>query len=268
MKLRFAGLAGSVARRPRRLYATAAAARRARGQISVPQGPRRLRRRPHRRGPRDLPEGSRRGAGRAQAQPPRQHRIDAPERDRALQQRRPKDKADCLARIEGPSRAEPDDDHLGQRRRRRHPARDHDHDDRHADRRSWSRPRRRRARRAERADAAARPPSEAISQPRRRQRSGAAILASLLVAPWLPFTSPTSSRPSTGGAIAVPSPDGITACAEVLALAEVYALMVYYHESECDEASMPPAAQRGLARLVRIDARCALHRYLLDQPGR
>ena len=40
-----------------------------------------------------------------------------------------------------------------------------------------------------------------------------------------------------------PSPDGITACAEVLALAEVYALMVYYHEAECDEASMPPTAQ-------------------------
>ena len=39
-----------------------------------------------------------------------------------------------------------------------------------------------------------------------------------------------------------PSPDGITACAEVLALAEVYALMVYYHEAECDEASMPGAA--------------------------
>ena len=39
-----------------------------------------------------------------------------------------------------------------------------------------------------------------------------------------------------------PSPDGITACPEVLALAEVYALMVYYHELECDEDSMPPAA--------------------------
>ena len=39
-----------------------------------------------------------------------------------------------------------------------------------------------------------------------------------------------------------PSPDVITACAEVRALAEVYALMVYYHEAECDEASMPPAA--------------------------
>ena len=39
-----------------------------------------------------------------------------------------------------------------------------------------------------------------------------------------------------------PSPDGITACPEVLALAEVYALMVYYHETGCDELSMPPAA--------------------------
>lgn len=40
-----------------------------------------------------------------------------------------------------------------------------------------------------------------------------------------------------------PSPDGITACAEVRSLAEVYALMVYYRESECDEASMPVAAK-------------------------
>ncbi|CAN5751269.1 hypothetical protein BH11PSE8_BH11PSE8_38800 [soil metagenome] len=40
-----------------------------------------------------------------------------------------------------------------------------------------------------------------------------------------------------------PSPDGITACAEVLALAEVYALMVYYHESECDEVTMPAKAR-------------------------
>ena len=28
-----------------------------------------------------------------------------------------------------------------------------------------------------------------------------------------------------------PSPDGITACREVRALAEVYALLVYYHEA-------------------------------------
>jgi predicted Fe-S protein YdhL (DUF1289 family) len=40
-----------------------------------------------------------------------------------------------------------------------------------------------------------------------------------------------------------PSFDGITACAEVLALAETYALMVYYHEAECDEDSMPAAAR-------------------------
>ena len=39
-----------------------------------------------------------------------------------------------------------------------------------------------------------------------------------------------------------PSTDGITACAEVLALAEVYALLVYYHEVERDEGAMPPAA--------------------------
>lgn len=39
-----------------------------------------------------------------------------------------------------------------------------------------------------------------------------------------------------------PSFDGITACAEVRALAEVYALMVYYREDECDEASMPRPA--------------------------
>jgi predicted Fe-S protein YdhL (DUF1289 family) len=39
-----------------------------------------------------------------------------------------------------------------------------------------------------------------------------------------------------------PSPDGISACAEVRALAEVYALMVYYHEDDCDESGMPRAA--------------------------
>lgn len=42
-----------------------------------------------------------------------------------------------------------------------------------------------------------------------------------------------------------PSPDGITACAEVRALAEVYGLMVYRHEDECDEASMAPAAREA-----------------------
>jgi predicted Fe-S protein YdhL (DUF1289 family) len=40
-----------------------------------------------------------------------------------------------------------------------------------------------------------------------------------------------------------PSPDGISACAEVRALAEVYALMVYYRESECEEEGMPERAK-------------------------
>jgi predicted Fe-S protein YdhL (DUF1289 family) len=39
-----------------------------------------------------------------------------------------------------------------------------------------------------------------------------------------------------------PSADGISACAEVRALAEVYALMVYYHELFADEISMPAKA--------------------------
>lgn len=42
-----------------------------------------------------------------------------------------------------------------------------------------------------------------------------------------------------------PSPDGITACAEVRALAEVYALMVYYHVNECDEDTMPARAKQA-----------------------
>ena len=39
-----------------------------------------------------------------------------------------------------------------------------------------------------------------------------------------------------------PSPDGITACAEVRALATVYALLVYYHESEIAEDAVPQRA--------------------------
>lgn len=42
-----------------------------------------------------------------------------------------------------------------------------------------------------------------------------------------------------------PSPDGITACAEVRALAEVYALMVYYREALCDEHTMPRRAKQA-----------------------
>ena len=42
-----------------------------------------------------------------------------------------------------------------------------------------------------------------------------------------------------------PSADGITACAEVLALAEVYAQMVYERQSMLDEQTMPDAAKRA-----------------------
>ena len=42
-----------------------------------------------------------------------------------------------------------------------------------------------------------------------------------------------------------PSSDGLRACSEVRALAEVYGLMVYYRENQCDEASMPQAAQQA-----------------------
>ena len=42
-----------------------------------------------------------------------------------------------------------------------------------------------------------------------------------------------------------PSPDGITACAEVRALAEVYALLVYYREVLCDEVTMPAPARQA-----------------------
>ena len=42
-----------------------------------------------------------------------------------------------------------------------------------------------------------------------------------------------------------PSPDGITACAEVRALAEVYALMVYYHEPLADEHTLPRRARQA-----------------------
>ena len=39
-----------------------------------------------------------------------------------------------------------------------------------------------------------------------------------------------------------PSPDGITLAPELRALAEVYALMVFYCEDEADERSFPPIA--------------------------
>ena len=40
-----------------------------------------------------------------------------------------------------------------------------------------------------------------------------------------------------------PSPDGVTLAPELRALAEVYALMVFYREDEADEASFPPQAR-------------------------
>jgi len=39
-----------------------------------------------------------------------------------------------------------------------------------------------------------------------------------------------------------PSPDGVTLAPELRALAEVYALMVFYHEDEADEAGFPAKA--------------------------
>lgn len=39
--------------------------------------------------------------------------------------------------------------------------------------------------------------------------------------------------------------DGLRACPAVLALAEVYGLLVYDRESECDEDSMPAAAKKA-----------------------
>ena len=42
-----------------------------------------------------------------------------------------------------------------------------------------------------------------------------------------------------------PSPDGITACAEVRALATPYALMVYRHEDVCDESALSPKAREA-----------------------
>lgn len=42
-----------------------------------------------------------------------------------------------------------------------------------------------------------------------------------------------------------PSPDGVTACSQVRALAEIYALMVYYREPLCDEATMPKKAKQA-----------------------
>ena len=40
-----------------------------------------------------------------------------------------------------------------------------------------------------------------------------------------------------------PSPDGVSLCPEIRALAEVYALLVWHHETEADEATLPDQAR-------------------------
>ena len=40
-----------------------------------------------------------------------------------------------------------------------------------------------------------------------------------------------------------PSPDGVSWPGPTRALAEVYALLVYFHETEADEATLPPKAR-------------------------
>ena len=55
-----------------------------------------------------------------------------------------------------------------------------------------------------------------------------------------------------------PSPDGISLCAEVRALAEVYALMVYYREVLADEHTLPRRAREAWLAWYRStpDAPC------------
>ncbi len=42
-----------------------------------------------------------------------------------------------------------------------------------------------------------------------------------------------------------PSPDGVTLAAPLRALAEVYALLVFYAQDECDATTMPPKAHEA-----------------------
>jgi predicted Fe-S protein YdhL (DUF1289 family) len=55
-----------------------------------------------------------------------------------------------------------------------------------------------------------------------------------------------------------PSIDGIVACPEVRALAEVYGLMVYHHEHGVDEDTLPPPAHEAWLAWYRTtpDAPC------------
>jgi predicted Fe-S protein YdhL (DUF1289 family) len=45
--------------------------------------------------------------------------------------------------------------------------------------------------------------------------------------------------------VRAPSPDGVLLAEPVRALAEVYALLVYFQETEADEASLPSAARQA-----------------------
>ena len=47
-----------------------------------------------------------------------------------------------------------------------------------------------------------------------------------------------------------PSPDGVTLCAPLRHLAEIYALLVYYGETEADEDSMPKPALEAWLKWV------------------
>lgn len=42
-----------------------------------------------------------------------------------------------------------------------------------------------------------------------------------------------------------PSPDGVALAGELRALAEVYGLLVYFHETEADESTLPPTAREA-----------------------
>ena len=66
----------------------------------------------------------------------------------------------------------------------------------------------------------------------------------------------------------LPSPDGVALPAATRALAEVYALLVYHHETEADEASMPAKAHAAWMDWYASTPDTPLHRHLLHQPGR
>ena len=204
MKLNLASLAGLIVVGAAATYAAspahaADAGRRGR-QVDLRQGARRLRGRPHRR--RTARPASRKPARRSRnasatrsTTPARRART----RSSAATWSRPKDKADCLARIEGPSQPNQTTTTSGSVGRRRRDPRDEDDHDRPADdRHPPGDPGGERA-----ALIGARPEGRPAG---RARAGGRRCYPRLPVAPWPPSTSPTSSRPSTGGASARPRP--------------------------------------------------------------